>query len=430
MKDLLAKKNSSDINWYDVIHTSGTSTSLSFKNNRFFSLNEKENSGTGIRINKDGRTGFSYTNDKTHIEETFDTASSMSKYGDIEGFDIPKDGKAEFEPYDERIKQFNINDEIKKGEEAIKEIQKELPGIMIDGGISSSIGKQQLFNSKGLDVSYNSSHYAASLSVTYINRDGSKIDTWESESAMHGFDFQFLAKKIIDKVITAKTVQSCLSGKVPVLLVPTAFSRLLSFVASGLNARSVYKGISPFGDKLNEQVFSDNLTIIDDPALKGSPFSYSIDDEGIIAQKKVLIDNGVISNFVTDLKYSEKMNIEPMGNGTRGYASLPGPSFSNILVEPGDSHLEDIIKDMKVGIIAHQFIGLGQSNTLTGEFSANLDLAYLVENGKITGRIKDCMITDNIFNLLKEDFTLSHERERHGASVLPHAFFPQINFTC
>jgi len=430
MKELIAKKSSSDIKWYDVIHTSGTSTSLSFKNNRFFSLSEKENSGTGIRINKENRTGFSYTNDKTHVDQTFDTALSLCKYGDIENFHLPSSGNIDFEPYDDKINQFNLEDEIVKGEEAIKEIRRELPGIMIDGGISASIGKQQLFNSEGLDISYKSSHYSASLSATFINEDGSKIDTWESESAMHGFDFHYLTEKIINKISIAKTVKTCLSGKVSVLLVPTAFSRLLSFVASGLNAKSVYKGISPFGDKLNEQVFSNNLTIIDDPKLSGSPFSYAIDDEGIVAQKKVLIDNGVISNFVTDLKYGEKLNIDPMGNGTRGFSSLPGPSFSNIIVEPGASHLEDIIKDMKIGIIAHQFIGLGQSNTLTGEFSANLDLAYLVEDGKITGRIKDCMLTDNIFNLLKEDFTLSYERERHGASLLPHAFFPQVNFTC
>ena len=134
-----------------------------------------------------------------------------------------------------------------------------------------------------------------------------------------------------------------------------------------------------------------------------------------------------MERFITDLKYGERLGVGSTGNASRGYSSIPSPSFNGIVVEPGDEPFESLIKGIKRGIIAEQFIGLGQSNTLLGDFSANLDLAYLVEDGEIKGRVKDCMISGNIIDLLKGEFYLSSDRERKGSSLLPYAMFPEIN---
>ena len=210
---------------------------------------------------------------------------------------------------------------------------------------------------------------------------------------------------------------------------PRAFSRLLGIIASGLDARSVFKGISPFEGRRGEKLFSEKLTIVDDPLVDGSPYSFPFDDEGITARTKNLIAEGTVENFITALKHAERLNIEAMGNASRSYSSLPSPAFSSVIVAPGDTPLADLLKTMPQAILVESFIGLGQSNTLTGEFSANLDLAYMVKKGETVGRVKDCMVKGNLFELLKGDIIISEERELLGSSLVPHLLIPAVDYT-
>ena len=98
-------------------------------------------------------------------------------------------------------------------------------------------------------------------------------------------------------------------------------------------------------------------------------------------------------------------------------------------MEPGSKSFDEIVKGIELGIVAEQFIGLGQSNTLNGDFSANLDLAFLVENGVVKGRLKDCMISGNVYDLMKGDIIISREMERKGSSLLPYICLDGVSFT-
>ncbi|MFC1669591.1 TldD/PmbA family protein [Spirochaetota bacterium] len=415
-------------NWYDIYETDVTSTPVSFKNSRIHSLNEKQNSGYGIRVNHKGRTGFSYTNNWESIEDTFIRALELSRFGDEENFLLPdKKLSVNIEPYEESV--FDIHDEIEKCESSIGAIKSKFPKANVDCGVNNSMGRVRILNSRGIDSSYRDSHYSVSLSASYILEGGVKIDVWESKISMKSTPMDDLEREILRKIELASNIRELKSGKVKVLLTPKAFTSILRIVASGLNAKSVWKRISPFAGELGKKKFNKLFSLIDDPLLEESPFSYPFDDEGVASRKKHLINCGIIENFVTDLKHAEKLGIEPMGNGSRGYSSLPSPSFSNIIIGNGKDKYDDIIKNIDSGILVEQFIGLGQSNTLTGDFSANLDLAFKIENGELTGRVKDCMISDNLFKLLEGDIILSSEREQKGSVLAPYILFPRVNFT-
>ncbi len=417
-----------EASWYDLIEIKSESTPISFKNNRIHSIFEKENHGFGIRINIKGRTGFSYTNDESKIKNAVKRAVDMSPYCEIESFTLPSSAVKVFEPYDESISSFDPDEEIQKGSKAIGSILKKFPGANIDLRINMSAGRMRIINSRGVDASYRSSYYSVSLSATVISDKGTKLDIWESRSSLYPVKYEDLADMLIEKIGIASVEKNTGSGKIPVIFSPKAAAGLIRIAAGGLNGRSVWKGISFFAGKKGEQVFNKEFTLYDDPLLRDSPFSYPFDDEGTPGKDKVLIENGAVKNFIADLKYAEKLEIEPGGNGARGYASPPSTSFSNVVVKPGSTCCSDMIKDMRRGILVEQFIGLGQSNTLTGDFSANLDLAYLIENGSITGRVKDCMIWGNLFDLLKGDVTLSSEWERRGSLYTPYIFFPSIDY--
>jgi PmbA protein len=415
--------------WFDIIEVTGMTTPVSFKNNRLHSITERQNSGYGVRVNVSGKTGFSYTNDSSMVEEAAAKAAVMSPYGDLEEFEIPAQAKSASEPHDDSINAFDIALEISKAEAAIGSILASFPTANMDCKIVKSLGNTRIMNSNGLDVSYRSSRYSASLSATLIPCGDAKIDVWEGASALAPIDFENLAQKIALKLENARQVKKIPSGKVPVIASPKAFARIIGIMTAGLNAKSVYKGISPFGDKIGASLFAPALTISDDPEDPGSPFSYPFDDEGVTATKKILVKSGRIEKFIADLKHARKLNITPEGNGLRGYSSLPYPSFSNVIIDNGKEPSTAILKSIKLGVLVDQFIGFGQSNTLTGDFSAGLDLAYLVENGEITGRVKDCMLSDNIFSILAGDIILSSDREWTGAVLAPFALLPSVNYT-
>jgi PmbA protein len=432
MMDLLNGESRSILKkcrWYDIIEVAGDNLPVSYKNNRLHTIMEKQNRGFGIRLNLDGKTGFSYTNDPGKINMAVKRAEATSVYGETENFELPHREPPRFDPYSSEIDLFDVQNEAAKGREIVDSLLRRFPHLTLDISINRSTGSVRLVNSGGLDISYRNSYYSASVSATLIMDDGVKIDVWEGKSSLKPEGLVDLEEKVKNRLESALTVKSVSSGKRRIILTPKAASGLLRIVTGGLNGRSVWKGISPFANKKGEKIFSSDITITDDPTHGDSPYSYPFDDEGIPRKKKLLINRGVIETFINDLKYSERLDQEPTGNGSRGFASLPSPSFSNVTIEKGPEDIENIISGSHEAILIDQFLGLGQSNTLTGDFSANLDLAYLIEKGEVTGRVKDCMITGNLFELLAGELILSKQRETRGAALVPYICFPSMNFT-
>lgn len=418
--------------WYDVIEIDGESEPLSFKNNRFHSVQHKQNRGYGVRVNAAGRTGFSHTNDPRSLRDTAERALALAAFGEKEDLILPGPEKKvrTREPYSAEIEGYRTNEGMQQAREAITTLSGEFPGVTVDIGITRSVSSMRLINSSGLECAYRSSHYSAGVSATFVHPDGSKVDIWEGKSTLKPEPIDDCVKTVREKLAHSMKTASCCAGSVPLIVTPKAATRLLGILLSGLNGKSLYKKISPFTGKLGERLFNPRLTVEDDPTLADSPYGYPFDDEGIPARKKTLIDHGTVSCFINDLRYASLLGSDPTGNGSRGYSTLPSPSFSTITVTAGDNPIESLINSIDEGILADQFIGLGQSNTITGDFSAALDLAFLVRKGEIVGRVTNCMVTDNLFKLLEREFSLSTERERHGSMVVPYLFFPSVTFSC
>lgn len=413
--------------WHDCIATESSSTSLSYKNNRVHSITERSTQGWGVRVNIGGRTGFSYTNDPAQIEAAARRAVALAPYGDEEGFDLPANPPQLFDPYDAAIEGFDSAAATDEAQAAIDTLRGRFPGAMIDLGISASRGALHLANSAGFDAGFRSSYYGASVSLVLTADDGTRLDVWEGCAGRGPRPLNDIVETVARKTADALTLRPAVSGTMPVLFTPKAVARLMGIVTGGLNARAVWKGVSPFAGKIGERLFSESLTIIDDPRIEGSPYAFPFDDEGVAARRKPLVERGVIARYVTDLKHAERLAIAAEGNGSRGYSSLPAPATSALTIDAGPEAAAGMPALMGDGILVDQFIGLGQSNTLTGEFAANLDLAYRVEKGVITGRVKDCMIAGNLFTLLAGAFTASAERLQSGSVLAPWILFPAVD---
>jgi TldD protein len=129
--------------------------------------------------------------------------------------------------------------------------------------------------------------------------------------------------------------------------------------------------------------------------------SYAFDGEGIPSQKTVLIKDGILKNFLYDLRTAKKLKKKPTGNGRRqSYRHVPIPRMSNTYIAPGKDKKDDLISSVKKGIYAKEFAG-GQVDPATGDFVFGISEGYLLENGKVAAPIKNATLIGNGPAILK-----------------------------
>ena len=163
----------------------------------------------------------------------------------------------------------------------------------------------------------------------------------------------------------------------------------------GLEADLVNKAASVFAGRIGEQVASPLVTLVDDGTMGGEWGASAIDDEGRPAQRNVLIEDGILTDFMWDLLRARKEGRMSSGNGRRqSYQHLPMVRMTNTYLIGGDSDPDDIVADTPTGVyIAH--LGGGQVNTATGDFVFGMTEAYLIEDGKITEPLRDGNLIGN-----------------------------------
>ncbi|MBP3059349.1 TldD/PmbA family protein [Texas Phoenix palm phytoplasma] len=238
------------------------------------------------------------------------------------------------------------------------------------------------------------------ISLMSVTKEGQNVqefgESFGFSSGLEIFDNIDFKQKAID---VAKNALILLKAdelkpqKMPVVL-NNGFGGVIFHEACGhsLEATSVAKGLSPFCGKLNQKIASDIVTAYDDGTIQGSWGSLNFDDEGQSTQKNLLIEKGILKNYLIDFRNSLKMNMSPTGSARRqSYKYSPTSRMNSTYIEAGEHTSEQIIKDTKYGFYA-QNLGGGTVQPSTGEFNFMVNLGYLIENGKLTKPIKGMML--------------------------------------
>jgi len=193
------------------------------------------------------------------------------------------------------------------------------------------------------------------------------------------------------------------AGLMPVVLGPGWPGILLhEAIGHGLEGDFNRKGTSAFSKLMGKQVAHSDITIVDDGTIQDRRGSLNIDDEGNPTQRTVLIENGILKNYLQDTLNAKLMNMDITGNGRReSYAHIPMPRMTNTIMTNGKHNPDEIIKSVKKGIYAPNFGG-GQVDITSGKFVFSSSLAWLIEDGKITQPIKGASIVGNGPDILKK----------------------------
>ncbi len=193
---------------------------------------------------------------------------------------------------------------------------------------------------------------------------------------------------------------------------------LIGFLSSSFSAESVDKGRSLLAAYKGQKIFSDVIHLDDDGTLTGGIATAEFDGEGTATHKTALIADGSIQNWLTDSYYADKLKIKRTGNAARGIKSPPSISSSNLVLRPGTSSYDDLLKELKNGVIITNLMGLHTANSVTGDFS--LGAAGLqVENGKIVRPLRGFAVAGNIIDLLKNTRRVANDVRKNGDTWTP-----------
>jgi PmbA protein len=184
------------------------------------------------------------------------------------------------------------------------------------------------------------------------------------------------------------------SQSVPVIFDRRVSSSLMGHALSGINGAAIARGTSFLKDALGTQVFSDAVTIIDDPLKRRGSASRPHDGEGLAVSQRNLFDRGVPSHWILDLRSARQLGLAPTGQGSRG-----GPSTTNVHMQAGPASRADMIKALKKGLLVTEFIG-SSINMVTGDYSRGAT-GFWIENGEIAYPVSEITIAGNLKDMFK-----------------------------
>ena len=224
----------------------------------------------------------------------------------------------------------------------------------------------------------------------------------ESIGATIGFELfdrvlvEDLARAASDRAITKLSARPAPSGRVPVVIKQGSGGVLFHEACGhGLEADLVAKDSSVFAGKVGQMVASPLVTLVDDGTMGPEWGAIAIDDEGHPAQRNVLIENGVLTDYMWDWLRARKEGRGGSGNGRReSYQYLPMVRMTNTYVLAGEEDPEEIIRQTPYGVYVAQ-LGGGQVNTASGDFVFGMTEAYLIEDGRVTEPLRDANLIGN-----------------------------------
>ncbi|MCX7704004.1 MAG: TldD/PmbA family protein [Planctomycetota bacterium] len=388
------------------------STSLGFIDGRAKDASRKQEYGSAVRLLKDGRIGFSSARGPAELKSVIERALSSARFGEEADFQFTKSSPFSRPiTYSDTAERLTLDRMREIGESVSAGIKEKCPDGVVQVSVGIGIAEHRIVNTAGTDVSEKFSHFYIGAGVEWVR--GEEI------LLMHTFEVSVKVDEFVKKVVSdilrqldwckreakltsgAKEVLFGAKGGLSVVLVP---------LMAGLNGENIARRTSPLLSRTGEKLFSERLTLFDDGTLDYRVGSAVFDCEGTPVRKNALIENGILKGFIFDLKFGAMAKAASTGNGKRtSVATLPRPSFNNLVILRGDTPLEEMIKGVEDGVYIESALGVGQGNIISGAFSNPLGLAFRIERGEVTGKIGKASVAGNVYEILKRVEAVSKE---------------------
>ena len=401
-----ARKN---VDQAEVFHLRRKLLPVEFDAQGLSMIKAKHIEGVALRVVCNGRLGYSTSTDLAHPAAIVDAAVATAAYGDETDLEFPG---LPIDPIDgihhPETAALSAGQLVALGEAIRERILADASDVEVGVSVQTTVDHVRITNTDGLDAEETRSSVSVSLEVTKAKSGDifTVSDSYEARS-INEFRIDDLTKRVRRLLELGRDVVPSPSGSLPVVFTPAGSLAVLLPLMMGLSGKSVLLGLSPLGDKLGEAIFDSRLSLIDDSRRASGSAAGSFDDEGVPTQRTTLIEAGQLRGFYYDLRTAKQAGVDATGNGYKGglmsgrsFRPAPSASLSNLVVDIGDATEDDLIRGIKSGLLVDGVMGLGQGNLNAGDFSNNVSTAFLIKDGRITGRVKNVMLAGNSYDLL------------------------------
>ncbi|MFW9820529.1 MAG: TldD/PmbA family protein [Candidatus Thorarchaeota archaeon] len=389
--------------------------------------------GISIRIyDNEGSIGFAFTNklSKSVVEKTINTAIKMMSAGtpDPNFKNLPDQCKSYpnvEDLYDRNINSLTIEDSIEKIKDLIKVCKGDDLAISQSGDFTANYNMSYVFNSNGVEAYGEETLF--SISSNMIVKDNSTGETsngYESQTTrkLKDIDGTSTAKEALNNAIKNLNRIKIKTKKMPIVLTPKGtINLILNPIASAINAELFQYKRSFLVDKRETKIGSNHLNIEDNALINGAVGSSIFDGEGVPCKNKKIIESGVFlkSGLLHNSYTAGKEGVESTGNASRrSFSSIPSIGISNIILKPGTISQEEIIKDVKEGILLNSTAD--SPNIATGDFSGLVSQGNLIIDGEIKQALNETMFGINLLDLFKNIVSISKEFKIYSSFYAPY----------
>jgi len=393
--------------------------------------------GLGIRAVVNKAIGFSYTNmlesDAT-FEETVLKALNSAKASkpdkDWHGLPTKKTFAHVENTYDNKIVELHSEDLVEVASAMLDAAEKTDKRIFpIEGGAGASYLSMAAANSNGVEgFDYGT---VVECSLATIAREGSEVTPVCFEfnvERKYNINPEWVGKEAAKLTVSALKAKRMKTKNTNVIFTQFALQQLFYFtLINAIKADYVQRNQSAFKDKKGEKVASEKVTIYDDGVFDGGLRTWKFDGEGVPQQKTLIIEKGILRNFIYDNYTAKKEEKESTGNASRaGYLSTPNVEATNFHLMPGNRSPEELLSEVDEGLLVYFLQGAHSSNPASGEFSVVATPAWKIKNGKIAYATKGAMLAGDIFQVLTNISALANNERKIGQLVAPWALVENV----
>ncbi|MBT3385379.1 MAG: TldD/PmbA family protein [Prolixibacteraceae bacterium] len=366
--------------------------------------------GAGVRVISGNKTGYAYSDEITEekLLRAAEVASYVARNGSaVTPVDINKAERKSYITVEQPLAEIADSRRIEIIQRANDAAMSYNPLIkMASVDYYDEIRSRVIANSEGI---YLQDENPLMFFIVQTMSDNGKARHMSRErlSKHSGFEMfdkfspEEVAEKAAREAVAMLDAEAAPAGIMDVVMM-NGWGGVLVHEAVGhpLEADNISKGIGAFTGKLGQKVASDVFTMVDDGTIPNARGTISFDDEGTQAKRNVLIENGVLNGYMTDVLSAKQLGMERTGNGRReSFRYIPIPRMTNTFIENGESEPADILASTKKGIYVQSLSG-GSVNPVTGVFNFTCREAYLVENGKKTKPVKGATLIGSCLDVI------------------------------
>ena len=422
LSDLVADAKRAGADAVEAVWVDQTSLGVGWRLGALEHLERSESSDIGLRVLIGKRQALVSSSDqsKSALAELVDRAVSMARV-------VPEDPYIGFAEPDQLATSFpdldlydptepsaeTLIDLAGRGEDAARAVK----GVSNSDGARAGWGRSRVafVGSNGFARAHAATHSSLSVSVLAGESKEAMETDYDHTAAVHFADLRKpedvgreAGKRTVER-LGARKVQTC---KVPMVFDPRVSRGLVSALASAINGAVVARGTSFLKDSLGKRIFAPGVRIVDQPHRLRGMRSRPYDAEGLPTRQWAVIDDGILTTWILDLRSGRQLGMASTGHASRGVGSAPSPSVSNLYMEAGHLTRNEMISDIDRGFYITHMFGSGV-NVVTGDFSRGAG-GFWIEKGELTHPVAEVTVAGNLKDMLPNLTPASDLELLHG----------------